>query len=26
MDASKGQAPGRIFIRYRREETAYPAG
>ena len=26
MDASTGQAPGRIFISYRREETAYPAG
>jgi hypothetical protein len=26
MDASTGQTPGRIFISYRREETAYPAG
>jgi hypothetical protein len=26
MDASSEQAPGRIFISYRREEAAYPAG
>jgi TIR domain-containing protein len=26
MAASPPSAPGRIFISYRREETAYPAG
>jgi uncharacterized RDD family membrane protein YckC len=26
MDASSQEVPGRIFISYRREETAYPAG
>jgi hypothetical protein len=26
MTASPPAAPGRIFISYRREETAYPAG